>query len=219
MRNPASVRRARPELVDTMAPLRDLLLECHAAHPSLHNLAQVCGPSPSRDPPSTSDVAALRKTVNKALGLSSKALEARHVASPWRFAIVREVHRRSKDPDTPLSDWLEHGAPMGLSQVIEKSGLFPEQTGSPELDLDELAAKATVRSNHPSFSELHGETVAPGIKLLEKQLNSGFGILFSSRAAAEAYLGAQVHPAPLGNIAKLKPDGSFKHRLIQDLRG
>jgi hypothetical protein len=107
---------------------------------------------------------------------------------------------------------------MGLSRDIEKSGLFPEQIGNPELDFDELASKATVRPNHPSFSELHGEAVAPGIKLLEDQLNYGFGLLFADREAAASYLGADVHPAPLGNIAKVRPDGTFKHRLIQDLR-
>jgi hypothetical protein len=49
-------------------------------------------------------------------------------------------------------------------------------------------------------------------------LNAGFGLLFLDRAAAEEHLNAKVHPAPMGNIAKLKPDGSWKHRLIQDLR-
>ena len=27
-----------------------------------------------------------------------------------------------------------------------------------------------------------------------------------------------MHPAPLGNVVKAKPDGTLKHRLIQDLR-
>jgi hypothetical protein len=48
--------------------------------------------------------------------------------------------------------------------------------------------------------------------------HKGFGVLFSSREAAEAHLGDKVHPAPLGNISKEKPDGKTKHRLIQDLR-
>ena len=42
--------------------------------------------------------------------------------------------------------------------------------------------------------------------------------MFPSRAAAEAELGP-CHPAPLGNIRKLKPDGlSWKDRMILDLK-
>ena len=36
--------------------------------------------------------------------------------------------------------------------------------------------------------------------------------------SAEAHLWAKCHPAPLGNVVNLKEDGTFKHRLIQDLR-
>ena len=57
-----------------------------------------------------------------------------------------------------------------------------------------------------------------GVALLAAQLDAGFGLLFHDRAAAETHLGGRVRPAPLGNIAKARPDGSFKHRLIQDLR-
>ena len=35
---------------------------------------------------------------------------------------------------------------------------------------------------------------------------------------AEAWLGGKAHPAPLGNVAKQKDDGTWKHRLIQYLR-
>ena len=130
---------------------------------------------------------------------------------------MQAVQEQAKDPDEPLSGWLEHGAPMGLSQPIVPGKLFPAQEAHPDLSLDDLSALATVKANHPSFSELHGEEIAPGHSLLQSQLNAGFGLLFHDRAAAELHLGAKVHPAPMGNIAKPKADGSMKHRLIQDL--
>ena len=217
MRNPASVCRVWPDLVVAMKPLRDALLRWHSGHPSLHGLAGACGAHHSaRAPPSTDEIQEMRKEVGSVLGLNSTDLEAHHAAAPWRHDIVKDVESRAGDPDTPLSEWLEHGAPMGLSQPIAEGGLFPTQVPSPELDLDELAALDAIKANHPSFLELHGEDVSPGLKLLEKQLNASFGHLFSPRAAAEVCLGARTRPAPLGNIAKPRPYGTTKHRLIQD---
>ena len=43
-------------------------------------------------------------------------------------------------------------------------------------------------------------------------------MLFKDLHAAEAWLGSTVVPSPLGNISKVKPDGTTKHRLITDLK-
>jgi hypothetical protein len=218
MRNPASVCRGWPQLVEGMVPLRDLFISWQRKHPCFQGMSGACGPTPSRDPPSPAEVASLRAAVGKSLGISPNLVESHHPASPWRYSLVQALQVRTGDTDAPLGQWLQHGAPMGLSRPIETGGLFPARGTDPELDLDELAALVPVSSNHPSFIDLHDEDVAPGIKLLEQQLDAGFGLLFTDKAAAEAYLGVQTHPAPLGNIAKLKPDGTWKHRLIQDLR-
>merc|ERR1712194_743366 len=81
--------------------------------------------------------------------------------------------------------------------------------------------------NHPSFNEVPSAPASsdaapadgrpPAWDLLEAQVNDGFAMLFHNAAAAETYLGAKCHPAPLGNVVKLKEDGTFKHRLIKDL--
>ena len=56
------------------------------------------------------------------------------------------------------------------------------------------------------------------LEQLQAQVDAGFALLFTDAAAAERYLGGRVHPAPLGNVSKVKPDGTRKHRVIQDLR-
>ena len=94
------------------------------------------------------------------------------------------------------------------------AGLFPTTLPSPLLTLDELSALDVIKSNHPSFNDLRGEDEPPGVALLEDQLNKGFALLFANKEAAEAHLGGSTHPAPLGNIAKAKADGTMKHRLI-----
>jgi hypothetical protein len=120
-----------------------------------------------------------------------------------------------------MSIWasgFEKAPHMGLAKPIERGGLFPTTVPSPMLTLDELSTLDVIKSNHPSFNDLHGEDEPPGVALLEDQLNKGFALLFKDKAAAEVHLGDSTHPAPLGNISKAKPDGSVKHRLIQDQR-
>ena len=47
-------------------------------------------------------------------------------------------------------------------------------------------------------------------------MEAGFAYLFADLTEAETTLGDKVHPAPLGNVEKLKEDGTYKDRLIQD---
>ena len=49
-------------------------------------------------------------------------------------------------------------------------------------------------------------------------MEAGRARLFADLVTAEKWLGQKVWPAPLGNIAKWRPDGSVKHRPIQDQR-
>ena len=49
-------------------------------------------------------------------------------------------------------------------------------------------------------------------------VNEGHALVFASREAAAAWLGTDLVPSPLGDVVKLKADGSYKHRLIQDLK-
>ena len=49
-------------------------------------------------------------------------------------------------------------------------------------------------------------------------VDQGFAYVFKDAADAERFLGAAPVPSPMGDVVKVKPDGSVKHRLIQDLR-
>ena len=106
----------------------------------------------------------MRRKVGQVLGLLPIEVESHHSASPWKYAIVRAVQVQAKDPDEPLSGWLQHGAPMGLSEPIAPSGLFPPQDASPDLSLDDLAALPTVKANHPSFLNFTARRLLQGIR-------------------------------------------------------
>ena len=130
--------------------------------------------------------------------------------------MVQKLTEQTKDPDVAMPQWLEHGAPMGLAKSIEPGGLFPLRQTDNELDVDDLAEVDRWASNHPSFE--HQGSASPGIALVQDYLEAGFVELFVDEVAASKKVGCAVHPAPLGLISKVKPDGSTKHRVIQDLQ-
>ena len=90
-----------------------------------------------------------------ALDLSSVEVEAHAPQSNWRYRLIQELITRGKDSDTPLGVWAEHGAPMGIAEVIEHGGIFPEVEPTSDLTIGELTALDYMKGNHPSFGKLH----------------------------------------------------------------
>ena len=107
---------------------------------------------------------------------------------------------------------------MGLARGIEPGGLFPRVVDDPQTSLDDLEAAERWQRNHPSFDGLYDEASPPGVDLIRQYVDAGFGELYLDVPSVAAALGCRPHPAPLGTIAKRKPDGSMKYRLIQDQR-
>ena len=69
MRNPASVCKDWPSLVEAMRPVQVALLSYQRGHPEFQGLGGVCGANPSRAPPSDKGVKALQAKVAKAVGI------------------------------------------------------------------------------------------------------------------------------------------------------
>ena len=218
LRNPGNMWRAWPGLWSTMAPVADLIAARRGQEPRLQGLAGACGVAPARPPPPEECLLPLRRALAGLLGLSAAAAEQRHAASTWRSELVRAVQRQSEDPDEAVADWLLEGAPMGIRREVRPGGLFPAAVSEASLDPAELLERAVDLGNHPSFYERHGQVRPPGVEKVQGLVDQGFGILFEDRAAAESYFSAPVFPAPLGNISREKPDGTTKHRVIQDLK-
>ena len=61
-------------------------------------------------------------------------------------------------------------------------------------------------------------SASPAHSLLEDLVEAGHALVFESAEAAAKWLGTRPVPSPLGDVVRLKPDGSVKHRLIQDLK-
>ncbi len=165
-------------------------------------------------PPSPEAVSALRTKVAKALNISADRAEEHHESAPWRFNLLQKVLTSAADPDIHCARWLEHGAPVGVSQSIPLGGHFPTLGGDTVIDVDTLDKLEPWSKKHPSFGELHGESRPPGLALVEQNINADLGRIFRNRADAERWLGKKAHPAPLGNVAKVRDDGTVKHLVI-----
>ena len=102
-------------------------------------------------------------------------------------------------------NWLTHGN-VG---AITPGGLIPLCPAPADAEL--LDENFWAKGNHPSFGLTHGDDPEP------PGLAIGYAARYSSMFEAERQHGKLII-SPLGNLSKSKPDGSLKHRIIQDLR-
>ena len=227
-RNPAALADSWPELWTTMALIREVLCRAWTFSPDLRGLSGCCGSAPSRPPPLEASILAIRHELERLFKVPTDTFDEHHVACPWRAQLIGTVLSRTKDPDAPVWVWLMEGAPMGLACPITPGTHFPRVEVDQAYSVAVLDKRTPIASNHPSFNEVPSAPASsdaapaggrpPAWDLLEAQVNDGFAMLFHGAADAEAFLGGRCHPAPLGNVVKLKEDGTYKHRLIQDLR-
>merc|ERR1712153_239853 len=217
-----------PDLWATMAQIREVLCRAWTISSYLRGLSDCCGPAPARPPPLEASILAIRHELERLFKVPTGGFDEHHSACPWRAELIGTVLDRTKDPDAAVWVWLRSGAPMGLTRPIVPGTHFPRVEVDQAYSVAVLDKRSPIASNHPSFNEVpsapaYSDAAAAGGRppardLLEAQVNDGFAMLFHDAADAEAHLGAKCHPAPLGNVVKLKEDGTFKHRLIQDLR-
>ena len=200
-----------------MGEIRKVLIDQVQKFSDLQNLAGACGDNPTRAPPKTATVKKARQAVGKVLGLSGKQVELNHPASPWKWRLVRELQRVTRDPDTAVAEWLEVGAPFAVAQTITPGGLLPTIIEQPTLSAEDLYDQTLYDDNHRSFKETVDGS-QPALEELQGLVDAGFARICRDLAEAETFFGQRPLISPLGNVTKVKPDGSLKHRLIQDFR-
>ena len=105
---------------------------------------------------------------------------------------------------------------MGILEPITPGGLFPLCPAPAEAEL--LDENFWTKGKRPSFGLTHGDDPQPpGLAILAGYYEKGYAARYSSMFEAERQHGKLII-SPLGNLSKSKPDGSLKHRIIQDLR-
>ena len=132
--------------------------------------------------------------------------------------LLQALVRASGDPDHHAATWPKEGAPFGIAEEIPSSGgVFPPV---PDSEQDSEAAKLDnweelrgVDYNYKSYEE-HREQAD---LLFRRELDAGFARASAKREELESEVGPLV-PAAIGVVAKAKPGGGHKYRLVHDLR-
>ena len=101
---------------------------------------------------------------------------------------------------------------MGIIEPITPGGLFPLCPVPAEAEL--LDENVWKKGNRPSFGLTHGDDPQPpGLAILAGYYEKNYAAGCSSVFEAERQHGKLII-SPLGNLSKIKPDGSLKHRII-----
>ena len=122
--------------------------------------------------------------------------------------------REAGDPETALATWLEEGAPTGVANDILGVGAFPlaVATGDGHEELWRHWARIEPTANYASVAEHEGLVKQEVGRLIAK----GFVTVYPSWQAVTDCFG-HVVVSKMAALAKQRPDGSTKLRLIIDM--
>lgn len=118
----------------------------------------------------------------------------------------------SQDPDIYIVEWLDSGAPAGISRHAEDAGIFPVASDSDAAQARVLQEFHAGFRNYVSMEESDG-----GDHVLQDLVDKEYVIKFPSIEEAETYLGSKAIVSKLALITTEK-EGIVKHRLILDCR-
>eukprot|EP00971_Amphidinium_carterae_P348661 6490615-Amphidinium_carterae.3 len=134
--------------------------------------------------------------------------------------LIEAVVALSGDPDRGLAEWFRRGAPFGIVNNIDTNSVFPavpdERTRTAE-DIPVFHGEVGEWTNYRSAED------SPHVvqQLLRDMVAQGWAVECDSVADMERKLETPMAGVPLnklGLISKQRADGSYKHRLVWDLR-
>ena len=163
-------------------------------------------------------VQALRRSV---LGMLDSPQNARQrsarASTPLHSSVISAWGTAAGDKDSPiLADCLDHGAPLGFSQHITTSGVFPivPAEGVGDEGQANLLRSLQGWQNYQSAAEERQDLLA----LIEDYTKRGFCHKLKSVKEAEQELGRAPILNKLGVVTEVTPSGKKKSRIIWDLR-
>ena len=116
-----------------------------------------------------------------------------------------------------MPDWLSEGAPLGINREVSRRGIFPSVPDQ-QVDsgyLSKLVLGPTGWTNYRSAEDEPGLTCS----LLDTMVDKQWADKFRTWPQVEEALGTEgIVMNRLALSSKLKPDGTWKHRLVWDLR-
>ena len=198
------------------------LLSKAAQHETVRDQVECVLNGKPANPISPKLVAKVRELVIKLTGSKNMQLPAKtaKASTPISAEVVKAWGYLSRDPDSDtLATWLRQGAPLGFTESIPDSGIFPKVAA---VNWDQTLADQDRRNfqgweNHPSASEWETEL----LKLVGDSLDKGFCSLYNCTQDAFEDLGIEPVLNKVGVIVKDKITQSGvtrKARIIWDMR-
>ena len=217
MRNPRAAAAKLPRSLIAGEAINELLLNA-ATHPEAVRITKALLGGQKTVPLDKAFVEKLRELVVGLLAPAGVQLpqKSTRASTPISAEVLWAWGEFTEDPDAKLlATWLREGAPLGYSQPIPCTGVFPRVTGPhwEEEAASQLARQYEGWKNHPSADEWQEDLA---ILVAEAQAK-GFISLFDTMEEAATYLGRWPVLNKLGLIVKVKGD-KRKARLIWDLR-
>ena len=214
LRDPALSASRLPGAQKALAPVAQALDDCIALDPTLVDPVQRILSGDKSAGFSDEQLGPVRMAVASALGLPPTETLAGGGLQP---ALIAASCQLSGDPDGILAEWLLSGAPLGVEQAVEPTGVFPPDLVETRDDPDALPfTSPDIRwENYRSADD----EVDTSRDILDKMVQNGWSYKYTSLEAAARALGVKgLVLNKLGLITKTKPDGTVKHRLVWDLR-
>ena len=135
--------------------------------------------------------------------------------APW-VALFERVAEVTGDPDVHLPSWLTRGAPLGFAREVETAGVFPPAPPEPTPAIERFLAKY-----FPGWTNYVSVEDRPDLakELVDEFIRRDFVDSFDTFGELEAAVeGADVVLNKVAIISKQRSDGTWKHRLIWDMR-
>ena len=212
MRNPFSSLSKIPKAACAGRSIRLILDQCLELYPAFTESVLASLSGSALEEPSQELLLTARKEI---CGLSGR------VINDWTPGLCAQVFSTylelSGDPDVCLPGWLTDGAPLGINREVSRLGIFPPV---PDHRVDpgyisKLVLGPAGWTNYRSAEDEPELTCS----LLDAMVDKRWADKFSTWPQVEEALGTEeIIMNRLALISKLKPDGTWKHRLVWDLR-
>lgn len=218
MRNPAKSILRMPKVRNPAWQVRELFYKAQSLWPELTQAADAILSGDVPQEPSPEIVAAVRKTLIQMLGGSiEQRTRTARATTPIQASVIEAWGQAVGDPDSgTLARWLDHGAPLGFSQRIETTGIFPiiEDISGGTEEIHSIVRPLTNWENYKSAVEEREDLN----QLIEDYTARGFCHKVKTMEEAKAELGREPILNRLGVVVKFSASGKKKSRIIWDLR-
>ena len=218
MRNPSMALHRMPQAKNPAWQVRELLYKAQDLWKEMRETAAAILSGSKPKDLDVRVVEAVRKAATQMLGGSTgpRQREAR-AETPINANLIEAWGHAAGDRDSPLlAKWLDDGAPLGFTEDIPTTGVFPAVQG-PSASAEAIKGMTRTLEDWQNYKSALEESEDLN-QLIQDYMDRGFCHKVSSMAEAEQELGRTPVLNKLGVVVKYSPTGKKKARIVWDLK-